>query len=138
MALTKNYNYKGIELPEAYFSLHDVRTDYKFRKSFTDDNGNSTSIKGRAMVDIGVYQNKEAYQRGDQALEVIPDIPFEGENFVYDPEIRPTITGAKSYKNGGEKDNPYDVNDQRWPIYCQLKKLKPKNSQLDFSTAKDC
>jgi hypothetical protein len=140
MALMKNYNYLGrVDLPEAYFKVKDVKIDYGFIKSFTDDKGNTTNIKGRALINVEVYKNKQdSLDNPGRPLEVIEDIPLEGENFVYDPAIRPTITGAKSYKNGGGKDNPFDLLDQRWLIYSQLKKLKPKNSQLDFSTAKDC
>jgi hypothetical protein len=138
MALTKIYNYKGIELLDAYFTIADVNTSYMFRKSFTDDKGNGKDIKGRALVDIAVYENEQKYiANPGKPLEIIKDIPLEGENFIYDQTIRQTITGALSYK----KDNKtidFDVNDYRYPVYTKLKQLKPKNAQLDFSDAKDC
>lgn len=133
MALRKTIKYKGIDLNRAYFVISDYKSEKLFKKTLTNNDGNSQTIEGRGLITITVFANKQAYQSKDEKLYTIEDIPFEGENNVFNQQIRESIVGADFYIDDEGKKIDFDKTNIEYYIYTLLKQ---KYSQ--FQGMEDC
>lgn len=134
MPLKKPYMYKGtIPCPDAFFVITSYSVEH-LPKTLTDDTGKQTVLPGRALVNVDIYYNQESEKSGQQPIDRMENIPFEGEHFVFDPVVwEPKKTTAKrSFIDSKGVEQIYNTEDIRHRIYTELKTYPA------FQGAEDC